>query len=172
MQRRSAHRAIAAVVAAAGLVGLGAAAYGVSVQRAIEPAAATVFHAYRHHGPSAQYHGDSGAIGLMRPVRVRLAERSDVIVTFSFGYRASPDPFAASLRVERTGHPSRDGTPEIRRVRPSAHRDSTTVQFVASDLPPATYRFSLEVNVDGRWSSPARIATHQILVSGTVTPSR
>lgn len=165
-------RATVAAVTAAGLVGLGAIAYAAAVPRTVvEPAAASGFHAYRQQGPSADYSGDVGAIGLMRPVAVALSERSDVVVSFSFGYRASQDPFASSLRVQGPNDRTRGATPGARRIRPTAHRDSTTLQYLVADLPPGTYRFSLEVNVDGRWRTPARIATHQVLISGTVTPS-
>lgn len=165
-------RATVAVVTAAGLVGVGAMAYaGAVVSTVVEPASASAFHAYRQQGPSADYRGDVGAIGLMRPVRVALAARSDVVVSFSFGYRASQDPFAASLRVQGPGDGTRAATPDVRSVRPAAQRDSTTLQYLVTDLPSGTYRFSLEVNVDGRWRSPARITTHQVLISGTVTPS-
>jgi hypothetical protein len=165
-------RATVAVVTAAGLVGLGAMAYAAAVaSTVIEPATASAFHAYRQQGPSADYSGDVGSIGLMRPARVALAARSDVVVSFSFGYRASQDPFAASLRVQGPGDRTRDATPDARRVRPAAHRDSTTLQYLVTDLPPGTYRFSIEVNVDGRWRSPARITTGEVLISGTVTPS-
>jgi hypothetical protein len=164
--------ATVAVVTAAGLVGLGAIAYAAAVPRTVlEPAAAAEFHAYRQQGPSADYRGDVGAIGLMRPVAVALSERSDVVVSFSFGYRASQDPFAASLRVQGPDDRTRDATPGARRIRPAAYRDSTTLQYLVADLPPGTYRFSLEVNVDRRWRGPARIATHQVLISGTVTQS-
>lgn len=165
-------RGTVAVAIASGLVGLGAMAYaGVAARTVIEPASASAFHVYRQQGPSADYSGDVGAIGLMSPVRVALSVQSDVVVSFSFGYRASQDPFAASLRVQGPGDGTRAATPDVRRVRPAAHRDSTTLQYLVTDLPPGTYRFSMEVNVDGRWRSPARITTGQVLISGTVTPS-
>ncbi len=165
-------KAAVAVVTVAGLVALGAVAHAGAVRMTVvEPAAAAEFHAYRQQGPSADYSGDVGAIGLMRPVAVALTERADVVVSFSFGYRASQDPFAASLRVQGPNDSPRDATPGARRIRPTAHRDSTTLQYLVADVPPGTYRFSLEVNVDGRWRTPARIATHQVLISGTVTPS-
>lgn len=161
-----------AVVAAVALVGLGAMAYAAAGARTVvEPAAASAFHAYRQQGPSADYSGDVGAIGLMRPVRVALSARSDVVVSLSFGYRASKDPFAASLRVQGPDDRTRAATPDARRIRSAAHRDSTTVQYLVPDLPPGTYRFSMEVNVDGNWRSPARITTGQVLISGTVIPS-
>lgn len=173
IQPRRAWQVGLAVLVVAGVAGLGVAqgAGDEAPQRVVDPATPAAFHDYRPLGPSAKYSGDVGSIGLMRPVRVVLAQRSDVVVSFSFRYRSSADPFVASLLVQKPDGPWRDTLPDERLIRPAERGDSTTLQFLVPDLGAGTYRFSLGVNLERGASWPARIRAGQVLVSGLVTPA-
>jgi len=128
-------------------------------------------------GPSAQYAGDSGSIGVAPALRLTFPPGTtyDVVVTISMDYHTSPGdrPIVAALvrRDSDTGH-SVPVLPGSRSVADATTRASTTAVFRLSDLRGGReYWFSPAVNVKHGFGGQASIVSRHVLLIVEATPS-
>lgn len=109
------------------------------------PAPVERVHRYYVVGPSAEYEGDSGGIGSVGPVTLRVPEDGEraAVVQVSFEYRTKGrGPFEISVGVgDPTVDPGDDGTggdvtvrPQSLELAPAPRRTATTVRFLVPVL--------------------------------------
>lgn len=128
-------------------------------------------------GPSAQYAGDSGSIGVAPALRLTFPAGAtyDVVVTISMDYHTSSgDRTIVSALVRRDaefGHVM-PVLPKARALAEATTRSSTTAMFLLSDLRGGReYRFGPSVNVSHRVGNVASIVTSHVLLVVEATPA-
>ncbi|WP_395658633.1 hypothetical protein [Nocardioides sp.] len=120
-------------------------------------------------GPSATYEGDSGGIGVVRPLRVAVPDGTyDAVVTVSFDYRTrGPGPYETGLDLDRA-----DAVPDSHALPGAASSTPTTVRYLLADLEGGrTYAVAPAVNSTSPAHGTNRIATRHVLVTVDLTPS-
>jgi hypothetical protein len=176
-------RSVVALCAAAVVVGGGVWAVAVAGSRGdtspSTPLTSGIVRATRSYGagPAAEYDFDSGAIGVVRPLRLRFPSGTsyDVVVTVSFDYRTSADDrFVVGLSVRRDsefGHRV-SVTPPQRAIAGSTVRTSSTAVFRLVGLPGGhAYWFSPTVNVSETIGNRSSIGSSRVLLVVDATPS-
>ena len=128
-------------------------------------------------GPSAQYSGDSGSIGVAPALRLTFpaGARYDAVVTISMDYHTSSGdrPIVAVLvrRDSAHGH-AIPVLPRGRAIADATTRSSTTAVFRLSDLVGGReYWFSPSVNVKHGFGGRASIVSRHVLLVVDATPS-
>ncbi len=179
MVTRSRMRALLALT----LVGLG----GFVASAAVAPGdrvPAPVEHVHRYYieGPSADYEGDSGGIGGVRPVTWTVPEDGNrmAVVVVSFEYRTiGRGPFFVTTGVgDPDADPGDDGTggqvavrPEQLELAPAPRRTTTTVRFLVPGLE-AGERYEARVGVNSVFpggNGHNLIRTRKVLVTVELT---
>ncbi|MEP6972550.1 MAG: hypothetical protein ABI869_00235 [Actinomycetota bacterium] len=128
-------------------------------------------------GPSAQYSGDSGSIGVAPELRLTFPAGAtyDVVVTISMDYHTSAvDRTIVSAVVRRDaelGHVM-PVLPKARALAEATTRSSTTAVFRLADLRGGReYGFGPSVNVRHRVGDRASIVTSHVLLVVEATPT-
>lgn len=105
---------------------------------------------YYGTGPSADYSGDSGGIGQVRPLRFAVPEgaTSTGVVEVSFQYRTKgKGPFVVHAGLEQVGGGDLVSRPDELALAPAPEPTSTTVRFLTPDIEGGhTYRVFVGVN--------------------------
>lgn len=177
MRRTAAVVCAAAMLLGVGMWGVSAAGLAGRAEKAT-PLTAGLMRATRVYGtgPSADYSGDVGNIGVVTPLHITFpAGRSYVVVvTISLDYRTSPDDrFVVGALVRRDsqyGH-KEPVVPSERAISVSTSRTSTTACFRLVALRGGhEYWFSPTVNVSHRVGTKASIASTRVLMVVESTP--
>jgi hypothetical protein len=137
------------LVATLGSTGI-AVASTVEQQAVQQPAQVERVHRFYRTGPSAEYHGDAGGIGQVRPLRFETTGGAPrvAVAEASFGYRTrGAGPFVVTLRIGEVDGPQVTVRPEELELAPAPDGAATTVRFLAPELAAgATYEAHLGVN--------------------------
>lgn len=165
------------IVVVIGLVAGGGVAAAVLVTPKAVQVPAPVERVQRFHavGPSAEYSGDTGGIGSVRPLIFDVGGdvEQTAVVEVSFRYRTRGDgPFTAGITLRGAD----DSRPLVRpsevELGPAPDGDWTTLRFLAPAIDPgSSYRTYFEVNsvFAGRGSNV--IKTAKVLVTVELSPA-
>lgn len=156
-------------LAVAGLGGFVASEATQAADRVKAPSGVERVHRFHPVGPSAEYEGDSGGIGVVNPLRFEVADEGarTAVLEISFRYRTrGPGPFVIRAGLEQVGGPDLTSLPNELGLPPAPEGDTAAVRFLVRDVA-AGQRYDAEVGVNsvfpGRGTN--RITTRKMLLT-------
>ncbi|MBB6628236.1 hypothetical protein H5V45_12985 [Nocardioides sp. KIGAM211] len=168
------------LVAAVALALVGGGGYAAAATLAADdapavPAAVERVHAYYRAGPSAEYDGDSGGIGEVRPLRFVVPEGGSRVgvAELSFHYRTrGAGPFYVSVNIGDGADTNLTVRPDEQFLAPAPDGGTATVRFLPPELAGGdTYAAYPAVN--SAFPGGARknvIRTNKVLLTVDLTP--
>jgi hypothetical protein len=125
-------------------------------------------------GPSAEYGGDSGAIGVVPPMVWEVPGDAGAtgVIEVSFQYRTvGSGPFVVSLGVRQVGGARVVSQPDQLTLAPAPDSGATTVRFLVPDLAAGqAYKAFVGVNSSAA-GGHNKVTTRKMLVTAEVSPA-
>ena len=155
------------------LAGLGGFAASAATSPAQDPTPVDRVQRYYGTGPYAEYSGDSGGLGQVRPLRFVVPEgpTKTAVIEVSFQYRTKGvGPFVVTGGIEQVGGGDLVSRPDELALAPAARPDSTTVRYLTRGVEGGhTYRVFVGVNSGFPARGVNRILTRRMLVTVELT---